>query len=327
MATKNPFGNLTINRDDEDDDGMIRVTPKNTTSASMFTNVTEMKKKKKVRPEENRQKETVQEVTEGFEVVGKTNKRPYTAKNNSEEGEEQKKEDKPKHKGTGNKDRVYNKTRPQKRQYEKHSGTGRGKETAKGGAGGKTVWGDNPDQIARQAKSGTRDDYLFESVLNPKKEETKVEAQVEEEVKETVEETPVEEVQEKAEHVERKEKVVAEEEIPPEERLDRPEGALSLAEYREQMKEKNKKILGGNKAQTLKVDLPSDLKVIEKEKVEIKQKKVTKAKKADHSVQQVNVEFKTEDLSNPRYQKPQYQNNQNKKPQKAKIDVDSLPSL
>ena len=76
-----------------------------------------------------------------------------------EEGEEIKKDFKPKHKGTGNNDRVFNKTRPQKRQYEKHSGTGRGKESAKGGAGGKTVWGDNPEQIARQARSGTRDDF------------------------------------------------------------------------------------------------------------------------------------------------------------------------
>ena len=167
MATKNPFGNLNVNRDDDDDEGMIKVTQKTTTSASQFTNVTEMKKKKKVRPEEKREKEattitttsTVQEITEGFEVVGKATKRPYTAKNNVEEGEDTKKENKKPHKGTGNNDRVFNKTRPQKRQYERHSGTGRGKETAKGGAGGKTVWGDNPEQIARQARYGTRDDY------------------------------------------------------------------------------------------------------------------------------------------------------------------------
>ena len=126
----------------------------------------------------------------------------------------------------------------------------------------------------------------------------------------------------------RKEIVVAEEEIPPEERLDRPEGALSLAEYREQLKEKNKKILGGaNKAQTLKVELPSNLQVLEKEQLVVKEKKVTKAKKVDNSVQQVTVNFKTEDLSNvnTRYQKPQQQNN--KKSQKVKINVDDLPSL
>lgn len=158
MATKNPFGNLRINRDDDDDQDMILVTPKNTTSASNFTSTTEMKKKKKVRPEEKRKnEEIVEESTEGFEVVGKTNKKPYTQRNNGEEATEYKKENKVHTKG---KERTFNKTRPQKRQYERHSGTGRGKETAKNGAGGRTVWGDNSEQIARQAKNyGTRDDY------------------------------------------------------------------------------------------------------------------------------------------------------------------------
>lgn len=168
-------------------------------------------------------------------------------------------------------------------------------------------------------------------MLNPKKEEPKEEQAVEEKKEATqVQETPVEEVQEEAqpeekENTERKPKVVAEEEIPPEERLDRPEGALSLAEYREQMKEKNKKILGQTKTQTLNVNLPSDLKVLEKEKIEAKEKKVTKVKKVDNSVQQINIDFKTEDNSNFRYQKPQ--NQQNKKSKKAKINVDDLPTL
>ena len=170
MATKNPFGNLKINRDDDDDDDMVKVTRKNSISASNYTSHTEMKKKKKVRPEANvQQQESTQEVNEGFEVVGKQNKRPYTGRNVQEgEGQEPQKEGKPKYRGTGNNDRVYNKARPQKRQYEKRSGTGRGKETAKNGAGGGTVWGDNPDQIARQAKNyGTRDDFckLFFKIL------------------------------------------------------------------------------------------------------------------------------------------------------------------
>lgn len=168
MSTKNPFGILNVNRDDSDDDGMVKVTPTTVKSASNFVNTQEQKKKKKVRPEENKQREVtttytsgVQEITEGFEVVGKVAKRPYTAKNNVEEVEgEGKKENKKPYKGTGNNDRVYNATRPQKRQYEKHSGTGRGREIAKEGAGGKGTWGDNYKQIARQGKQyGTRDDY------------------------------------------------------------------------------------------------------------------------------------------------------------------------
>ena len=167
MASRNPFGNLTINRDDDDDQDFVKVTPKNSTSASNFTShtemKTEMKKKKKVRPDEKKKdEEYVQESSEGFEVVGKI-KKPYTSNNaNNEEGDEQKKQNKEKkYKGTGNHSNfVENKTRPQKRQYEKHSGTGRGKETSKNGAGGNGTWGNNPEQIARQArKEGGRDDY------------------------------------------------------------------------------------------------------------------------------------------------------------------------
>jgi len=241
-----------------------------------------MKKKKKVRPEEKPQKqENVQELSEGFEVVGKVSKRPYTKNNNEEEGE-QKKEGKPKYRGTGNNDRVYNKARPQKRQYEKHSGTGRGRETAKGGAGGKTVWGDNPEQIAREGKRnyGTRDDYLFESVLNPKKETEVVQEQPEEQPQVNAEENQNEQNQveeEKNPEPRFEKKQEEQEEIPPEERLDRPEGALSLAEYREQLKEKNKNISGNNKQQTLNVVLPSDLVVLEKEQMQIKQKKKHKS--------------------------------------------------
>ena len=152
--SKNPFGNLNINRDDDDDEDYVKVTRKNSISASNHTSNTEMKKKKKVRPEEKVQQEAPAQVSEGFEVVGKVKKTPYTVKNLEEEGAEVKKDFKKEKfsKGTGNKDRVYNKNRPEKRQYEKHSGTGRGRETAKNGAGGKTVWGDNPEQIAREGK-------------------------------------------------------------------------------------------------------------------------------------------------------------------------------
>ena len=37
-----------------------------------------------------------------------------------------------------------------KRQFDRHSGTGRGKEIAKNGAGGKFTWGTNPKNIAKK---------------------------------------------------------------------------------------------------------------------------------------------------------------------------------
>lgn len=39
-----------------------------------------------------------------------------------------------------------------KRVYDRHSGTGRGKEISKGGAGGHHTWGMNPHEIAREAE-------------------------------------------------------------------------------------------------------------------------------------------------------------------------------
>lgn len=168
---------------------------------------------------------------------------------------------------------------------------------------------------------------VFDSVLNPRKEEDVIQEEVQEEVKEAVNEEPqVEKTEEKPVEHERKTKVVAEEEIPPEERLERPEGAISLAEYREQMKEKNKNILGSSKAQTLNVNLPSDLKVMEKEQLTVKEKKAPKAKKQDNSVQQININFKTEDNSYVSNRNQKHQ--QNKQPQaKAQIRFEDLPSL
>jgi hypothetical protein len=162
MASRNPFGNLNINRDDDEDQDLVKVTAKINISASNTTSQTEMKKKKKVRPEEKIQKneEYVETSNEGFEVVGKI-KKPYTAQI-AVEGEDQKKNNKEKRaKGQDNHEKKqFNKARPEKRQYERHSGTGRGKETAKNGAGGKATWGNDPEQIARQAKKeGGRDDY------------------------------------------------------------------------------------------------------------------------------------------------------------------------
>lgn len=53
-----------------------------------------------------------------------------------------------------------------KREYERHSGTGRGKEVAKGGAGRRETWGDNPKNIARNYERNN-DDYIINSALNP----------------------------------------------------------------------------------------------------------------------------------------------------------------
>ena len=69
------------------------------------------------------------------------------------------------------KEREYRlKDKPKRgREYDRQSGTGRGKEIAKGGAGGKGTWGDNPENIAKNYEKYNDDDYYFESALNQEK--------------------------------------------------------------------------------------------------------------------------------------------------------------
>merc|ERR1711976_755886 len=73
------------------------------------------------------------------------------------------------------KDRNAKPVREGKRQFDKQSGTGRGKEISKNGAGGKGTWGTNPKSVAREEYN--YDEDVFNSALNPKKEEAVKEVQ------------------------------------------------------------------------------------------------------------------------------------------------------
>lgn len=165
MATRNPFGQLRVDRDDDEE--VTQTVTKAATATPLFTApAADQKKKKKVRPDEKkRSEEPVQESNEGFEVVGKQKPRHQRHQNAGAEEEVVAE-------GKVKKDRHANKNAPGhtngprpvragKRQFERHSGTGRGRETAKNGAGGKTVWGDNPEFIAKQSQREevSRDDH------------------------------------------------------------------------------------------------------------------------------------------------------------------------
>ena len=71
----------------------------------------------------------------------------------------------------GGKNRDFNQKPSRGRRFDRQSGTGRGKEVAKGGAGGKGTWGDNSKNIARDFEKNNDDDYYFETALNPEKQE------------------------------------------------------------------------------------------------------------------------------------------------------------
>jgi len=149
-----------------------------------------------------------------------------------------------------------------KRQYDRQSGTGRGKEISKGGAGGKFTWGNYAKNVPKDAGYANEDYYneddrYFNSALNkPKTDETK-ENKPEEKLPEKEKEVVVEKVEEPvADPVEvfeenkdwndkrkKKKGAVEEEKV---EMLVRPENALSLSEYKDQLKLKNQNIVKTN---------------------------------------------------------------------------------
>jgi hypothetical protein len=145
------------------------------TSGVLFTqNQQEAKKKKKVRPEEKRKLEennnttntyVNEEAEDGFEVV-KKGRAPQKQRQTQDENqpEEKKKEFHQKNRGAhlDRNDRV----KPGKRQFDRQSGTGRGREIAKGGAGGKHTWGNNPRNVARNGEQDYgRDDVDSKKIL------------------------------------------------------------------------------------------------------------------------------------------------------------------
>ena len=247
MSTSNPFDKLNVKREAEEEEEQefkeVKGKEKNVPYGIE-------QKKKKVRPKEQ---EKVQEEggEEGFEEVPSKTKKRRPENAEGEEGEESK----------GHKKRRgvnYNteeqrdhrlKDKPRRgRQYDRQSGTGRGKEIAKGGAGGKGTWGDNPKNIAQHYND---DDYYFETALNPEKYKERQERRPRKEYKKDNEEKEGEEKGEEGEtkedkKEERKEKYKPRPiEIKEEDKLHRPENEMSLDDYlksKEKPKEEEKEV-------------------------------------------------------------------------------------
>ncbi len=164
MASKNPFGQLSIRRDEDDEEVTQKLSGAQiTNSTPLFTSAAADKKKKKVRPDEKKKTEEQvpqEDTEEGFEVV-KKKAAPSQRQRANKDGEEVVVEEKKKEFHLKNKGAYAdrnNKTTPGKRVFDKQSGTGRGKEIAKNGAGGKHTWGTNPKNTARDDEYNG-DDY------------------------------------------------------------------------------------------------------------------------------------------------------------------------
>ncbi len=149
--SKNPFGQLQVRRD-EDDEEYTPTPVQSTSTGPLFTNTAAAeKKKKKVRPEEKKKiEEHTEDNEEGFEVVGGKKKPTQRKAPANEEGAPEEKVKKPHLKNKGAYADRNNKVPAGKRQFERHSGTGRGREIAKDGAGGKGTWGTNPRTVEKR---------------------------------------------------------------------------------------------------------------------------------------------------------------------------------
>ena len=303
MATNNPFGKLKIERDDSDEEE-VQQTKKTGTQGQLFAPNQEQKKKKKVRPEK---KDAPAEDTEGFEVVGKKKQAPKKKKQDAD-GDEfpQKKQYHAKKEGSNY--HVKDDSKPaRKREFDRHSGTGRGREVAKGGAGGKGTWGDNPKQIAKNYEKNY-DDYYINNALNPKEKKEKKEK---EETEDKKEETTEQKQEENVEHEDKKhkkgEKKFEPKEIPEEEKLKIPEGAMSVEDFlktKQTKKVEEKKVEKPKETEGLQVKEKEEVKVyglsVEVSKKEKKQKEKKVNKQEEEMNQQVFGNLQVEDTSNNR---------------------------
>ena len=227
MSTENPFaGKFKV---DTDQDDYIEI--KTTTKQKEQTNETDTKKKKKVRPEKKEHEEVkTGKDEEGFEVVSK-HKQTKPKEIKGEERVHKEYRLKKEEKG----ERGNYRGKRGKREYERRSGTGRGREVAKRGAGGKFTWVSNYNNQYED----NNDDYVFEQALNPKpkeqnehKEEQKDQQNEEQQNEEQNEQNEEPKEEQKEEHKDnRKRKPKKEEtEIPEAERLNIPENPISVAD-------------------------------------------------------------------------------------------------
>ena len=229
MSTSNPFDKLNVKREEEDDEQgefhQVKGKDKNVPYGIE-------QKKKKIRPKEVEKEQEGGD--EGFEEVpSKTKKRRPVNEEEQEESKTHKKRRGVNYNTQEEKEhRLQDKPR-RGRQYDRQSGTGRGREIAKGGAGGKGTWGDNPKNIAKNYENYNDDDYYFETALNPeKKKERPPRRPKKEDEKETEEKEGEENKEEnKEDKKERKEYKPRPIEIKEEDKLKRPENEISLEDY------------------------------------------------------------------------------------------------
>ena len=246
MSSNNPFEKLNVKRDVDDDDDQGEFQKVKGKEKNVPVGLEQ--KKKKARPVEK----VEDDGEEGFTEVSKKVKKHRPE---NEEEEEESKEHK-KRRGinynTAEEKEYRTKDKPKRgRQFDRQSGTGRGKEIAKGGAGGKGTWGENPKKIARDFENDN-DDFYFDQALHPEKKKDRPPRKPKKEDKK-------EEEQPKRRKFEPKP-------LTEEEKLNRPENAQSLEDY---LKSQKKPKEEEEKKEVKRIQDGDPLKRREEQKVEI----------------------------------------------------------
>lgn len=362
MASKNPFGQLTVRRDEEDEEHLQQNQVKASTATPLFSTTDQANKKKKVRPDEKKVSEETSNINSnynddtGFEVVGQKKKGQNRQRTNQDEDQNINVKPRFHEKNQGSYLPRNEKVAPGKRQFERQSGTGRGKEIKKGGAGGHHTWGNNAKVLAKEYEKregdegyyDQRENRLFENALNPKQKRTNdqetvneeqtnnLNEQVKVENKDTKEETK-ENTNEQAreETYERKRKNKEEVvEVNEAELLKRPENPLSLADYKQQLLVKNQGLVSNQNKEVKRNDDPNlklnekkeeaELGVSEAKKVQKKQTKERKENKQEVDLNRlIGGNLKVEDRTDNRTN----YNNNNRGGKKFQFNADDFPEL
>ena len=229
MSTNNPFEKLHVKRDKDDEEDNFQEVKAKDKNVPLGIG----QKKKKVRPKEKALEG--EEGEEGFQEVKKGSKKNKGQDNQEEEdtGNAHKKR-----RGINyntNEEREYreNKKPARGRKLDRQSGTGRGREIAKGGAGGKYTWNDNPKNIAKDYENYNDDDYFFEEALNPENKEKKQPRRYKKENENEEDENQNEkgETQEGEGRKREKREEKKPYELKSEEKLDKPKDAIFLEDF------------------------------------------------------------------------------------------------
>lgn len=154
-------------------------------------------------------------------------------------------------------DKFYYRPKMGKALYDRHSGTGRGTEVAKGGAGGKYTWEGqevSKDQMGEIVDnfehdySNYEDQYYFEA-LQPQttQEEPSLQETQKQEITEVIQneqfpDNHIHGLHSKKEEKRRKQLGLSDEKEKDKDKLERPENSMSYQDYMEQLKKKNENL-------------------------------------------------------------------------------------